>query len=170
MDNGNRFLRLAIGGTAAEGKIRDIDFVRAKNGADLPDDARDIAVAQVNEIALERRLDVNAVDIEQTRRAFMKHRACHKMLFAAGTQKQRQHASGASLGALRLARFVNRETLRLRDGSSVYQIGFFFQSLVQDAFDRGIANQFGLPLGDVPAVAQRNFLESPVAGLRYKGS
>ncbi len=75
MDNGNRFLRLAVGSAAAQGKIRDIDFVCAENGADLPDDAGHIAVAQVNQVAFERSLDVNAIDVEQAWRPFMKHGA-----------------------------------------------------------------------------------------------
>ena len=53
----------------------------AQNRAHFADHARDIAVAQVNQIAFERRLHVDAIDVQQPRRSPVQNRAFHHVLF-----------------------------------------------------------------------------------------
>ena len=55
-------------GGAAEGEVGDVDGVLAEDGADADDDAGDVVVADGEECAVERRLDVDAVVGEQAGR------------------------------------------------------------------------------------------------------
>jgi len=41
-------------------------------------------------------------------------------------------------------RLVNAEAAKVRQGRSVHQVGFLLKRLVEDAFDRRVANQFRL--------------------------
>ena len=62
--------------------------------------------------------------------------------------------------AFGLVRLQHPQSALLGDGRRVHQVRLLLQRLVQDALDRRIANQFRLPLRDVPAVANRNLFES----------
>src|SRR4029077_11887406 len=66
VDHLNRFPRstgLHVPYPAAKREVRDIDLVLAQNRAYLPDHAGDVAVAHVNEAALERSFYINAIHV-----------------------------------------------------------------------------------------------------------
>ena len=85
MDYGDGLQGLAVGSTPAEREIGDINLVRAEDRTDLPDHARHIAIAQVDQVALQWRFYIDAVDVEQARRPFMENSAFHQMFFTAGS-------------------------------------------------------------------------------------
>ena len=58
---------------AAEGEVGDVDALLAEDGADLADDAGDVEVAADEQIAFERRFDVDAVELEQARLLAVNH-------------------------------------------------------------------------------------------------
>src|SRR5262245_38895095 len=57
---------LAVGEAASEREVGDVDLVLAENRANFADHAGDVAIPQVDEIALERSFDIDAIDVEQT--------------------------------------------------------------------------------------------------------
>jgi hypothetical protein len=56
-------------------------------------------------------------------------------------------------------RFVDAKSAKIGQGRRIHQIGFFFERLVEDALDGGVANEFGLPLRNMAAVSQGNFFD-----------
>ena len=58
---------LGAGAFAAEGEVGDVDAVLAEDGSDFADDARNVEVAADQQIAFERRFDVDAVELKQAR-------------------------------------------------------------------------------------------------------
>ncbi len=58
---------LGAGAFAAEGEVGDVDAVLAEDGADFADDAGDVEVAADQQVAFQRRLDVDGVELEQAR-------------------------------------------------------------------------------------------------------
>src|SRR5579864_7714982 len=85
-----------VGGLAAEGKIRDVDLVLAENRAHLADDAGNVAIAQEDQIAFQRRLDVDIVDRQQARVIAMQDGTLHAMFLCAGFQQDGEHAARAT--------------------------------------------------------------------------
>ena len=67
LDDGEGFDGLCAGAFAAEGEVGDVDAVLAEDGADFADDAGDVEVAADEQVAFERRFDVDGVELEEAR-------------------------------------------------------------------------------------------------------
>ena len=76
---------MAIG--AAEGEVRDVDVVLAEDGSDAADDTGDVFVADGDEGALERRFDVDAVEVQQAGRVAVEDSAACGDAGFAGVQR-----------------------------------------------------------------------------------
>ena len=63
---------------------------------------------------------------------------------------------------------VDVQASRGGDGRGIHQVGLLLQAFVQNAFDGGVADQFGLGFRNVAAVAQGNMLQRAFAGLRQE--
>ena len=74
--DGQRF-GAAHGLAAAQSERGNIDARPAQHGSHSADYARHVMIAHVEERAFERRLDVDSVDAEQSRRRAVEHRAFH---------------------------------------------------------------------------------------------
>src|SRR5436309_3517273 len=61
--------------------------VLAQNRTDLSDDPGNIAVTHVNQIAFERRLHVDAIHMQQSRRVFVQDPALHQVLSSGGFEQ-----------------------------------------------------------------------------------
>src|ERR1700730_17007772 len=110
----------------------------AENRAEFADDAGDVTVADIDQVALKRSFNVDAVHLQQTRSAPPQHSTLHQMLFARTLEENGNHTAGATSRGLLLVGFVYAKTARVGDGSRIHQIGLFLERLVQDALDSGI--------------------------------
>ncbi len=152
----------------AKRKIGDVDFVFAKNRAHPPNHAGDVAVAHVDEVALQRSFGLDPIDVQQARRV-VQHGAFYHVLLAAGFEPEGEHAVIVSR-CFRFALFADPEAARRRNGCSVHQVSLLFETLIQDPFNRGIADEFRFRFGNVSRVAQRNFFQGAFAHLRQEGA
>ena len=64
VNHGNGFARFRIPRPASQREISNIDFVIAQDRAYFPNHAGDVAVAKVNQVALERGLDIDSIDVQ----------------------------------------------------------------------------------------------------------
>ncbi len=90
-------------------------------------------------------------------RRVVEHRAFHHVLFGAGLQPEGENAVIVA-GSFRLAFFSDAQPAGRSDSRRIHQIGFFLQALIQNAFDGGVADQFGFRLGNVSRIAHARFL------------
>ena len=67
-----------------------------QNRAHFPDHSGYVAIAQVNEIALQRRFHIDSIDVQQSRIIFVQHRALDQVLSGGRFQQHRKHTAGAS--------------------------------------------------------------------------
>ena len=105
VDHRDRFARLLgifLGAAPAQREVGNVDRFFPQDRSHFPDHARHVAIAQVNQVALQRRFHVDAIHMQQPRRVPMQHRAFHHVLFRGALQKNRQHAARASGRRFRL--------------------------------------------------------------------
>ncbi len=87
---------------AAQREVGDVHALLAQDGSDLPDHARHIEVAADQQIAFERRLNIDAVELQQPRLLAVNH-GCAGAAFALRcVQLDGQHGGRAAAMALLL--------------------------------------------------------------------
>src|SRR5271165_3544021 len=92
---------------AAQRKISNVDFVIAQNRTDFSDHAGDVAIAEVDEIALKRGFHFDSIHVQQAWGILVQHRAFHHVFFPLSLQRNRKHAPRSSRRTLGLAFFLN---------------------------------------------------------------
>ena len=112
----------AFAGLAAQGKVGDVDLMVAENRAYTPDHARHVAIAQINDAAFQRRLNVNLIHRQQPRRVAMQHRALHQHLLRAGLDHHREHVAGAAAGRRGFLRLMHVQTALLGQRRGIDQV------------------------------------------------
>ena len=122
-------------------------------------------------VALQRRLHVNAVDLQQSWQAAGLNATGHRVFLLSGLEGHAKHVGGAA----RVARFLalgDADATLLGDRRRVHQVRplMSMSDLVQRAGYGGVADECGLPLGDLAAVAEAHLFHAAFAGLRQEGA
>src|ERR1019366_10143904 len=152
VDDADSFLRLLH---AAEGEVGDIDFVLPEQRADAADDAGDILIANQEQEALERRLDIDVVHAEDTQRTSQPN---HAQNGGGLTRRPQGHAERIRVrGAARAAHFDHLDPARLGQVSRVDQVDLLGQDLAEDAFQDGVLHQVRVQIRQAPVVTDRDF-------------
>src|SRR5215469_15502468 len=92
MDDGDGLPRLIgffVRAAASEREIRDIDRFLAEDGSQFSNDAGNITVSHVDQVALKRRLDINAIDMQNARSFAMQHGAFDQVLLGCALKEDR---------------------------------------------------------------------------------
>src|SRR5438445_9536725 len=92
----SRNARLRFATTPAQGKVGDIDAMLSENCAHLSDNAGYVLIPHVDEVPLERRLNVNAVDVQQAWRVFPQYRAFDDVFCLLRLNGNGEHAARAA--------------------------------------------------------------------------
>ena len=83
------------GPPASQREVGDVDVVLAQHRSDASDHSGHIEIAQVDHVALKRRFDVNAVDLQQPRLAVGLNAAGNRVLLLAALEGHAQHVGGS---------------------------------------------------------------------------
>ena len=107
VNHGNGFARFRIPRPASQREISNIDFVIAQDRAYLPDHARDVTIAKVNKVALERSFHFNSIHVQQAWGILVQHSALDDVLFRLSFHTYGKHAPRSSGRTLGLAVLMN---------------------------------------------------------------
>src|SRR5579872_52347 len=141
----------------AEREVGDVDLVLAKDGADPADDAGHVLVANREQRALQRRLDVDAVEVQQPRRVSMQNRSAGDDAGVAGVKRKLEHGSCAAQRRFFLL-FVQTDAAILRDGSGVDAVHLL--EMTENAGDGAVADQLCLQIGEAAVVADGDAVDA----------
>src|ERR1039458_8875484 len=86
LDHGDSLARLLRVSTAARWEVGDVHFVLPEDRSPPPDYAGYVAIPQVNDVALQRRLNIDFIDAQQARRPAVQYGPNHRALLLSGLQ------------------------------------------------------------------------------------
>ena len=113
LHDGQSFHGLGAGALAAQREVGDVDALLAEDGADFADDAGDVEIAADEQVAFQRGLDVDGIELEQARLLAVNH-CCAGAAGARGrVQFNGEHAGGSAAMGVGLF-LVNADSALLR--------------------------------------------------------
>lgn len=148
----------------AQGEVGDVDRVLAEDRADLADDAGDVVVADGDEGAVERGLDVDAVVGEQAGRVAVEHGGGGAGVAGGGVEDDLEDRACTAGGELLLV-FLDADAALLGDGRGVDAVGgaalllAVALSVGEDAGDGGVADEVGFAGGEAAGVGDLDVLQ-----------
>src|SRR5438132_10365719 len=160
--------RRSVSHLPTQRKVGNIDLVLTQNCTHTPNDARNVPISHVDQIALQRRFHVNVINGQDSGSMAMQNCALDQVLLAAGFQKNGKHAAGPAHAGLWLARFIYAQAARGGDGGGIHQVCLLLQCLVKNSFNGGISYQLGFPLSNMAAVSNCDLLYAAIGSLGEK--
>src|SRR5438309_1365329 len=135
---------LNSGPVPAQGEVGDVDAVLAENGSDAADDAGHVDIAAHQQGALERRLHVDAVELEQPWLLSMDHSGGGMTAAGGRMEFDSEQRSGPAAEAVLLV-LVDTDAALLSDGGGVDAVDVLRPG--EQPGDGRVAHEVGLGIG-----------------------